>query len=62
MPVSTTHVITGSIMGVGTSQGVRAVRWGVARNILVAWVLTLPAAALIGALAWLVIRTIGLVA
>ena len=46
MPVSTTHVISSSIMGVGTSQGVRAVRWGVARNILVAWVLTLPAAAL----------------
>ena len=62
MPVSTTHVISSSIMGVGTSQGVRAVRWGVARNILVAWVLTLPAAALIGALAWLVIHTIGLVA
>ena len=62
MPVSTTHVISSSIMGVGTSQGFRAVRWGVARNILVAWVLTLPAAALIGALAWLVIHTIGLVA
>ena len=44
MPVSTTHVISSSIMGVGTSQGVGAVRWGVARNILVAWVLTLPAA------------------
>ena len=45
MPVSTTHVISSSIMGVGTSQGVRAVRWGVARSILVAWVLTIPAAA-----------------
>jgi len=62
MPVSTTHVISSSIMGVGTSQGVRAVRWGVARSILVAWVLTLPAAALLGAIAWLVIHTIGLVA
>ncbi len=62
MPVSTTHVISSSIMGVGTSQGIRAVRWGVARTILVAWVLTLPAAALFGALAWLVIHTIGFVA
>jgi PiT family inorganic phosphate transporter len=61
MPVSTTHVISSSIMGVGTSQGVRKVRWGVARNILVAWVLTIPAAMLIGALAWLVIDTLGLV-
>ncbi len=62
MPVSTTHVISSSIMGVGTSRGVRAVRWGVAGNILVAWVVTLPAAGILGALAWLVIHTLGLVA
>jgi PiT family inorganic phosphate transporter len=61
MPVSTTHVISSSIMGVGTSQGIRRVRWGVARNILVAWVLTIPAAMLIGAVAWLLIDTLGLV-
>lgn len=61
MPVSTTHVISSAIMGVGTSQGVRAVRWGVARNILVAWVLTLPAAGLIAAAAWIVIHTLDLV-
>ena len=42
MPVSTTQVISGAIMGVGSSQGVRHVRWGVARRILIAWVLTLP--------------------
>ena len=44
------------------AKGVRAVRWGVARNILVAWVVTLPAAGLVGAVAWLVIHTLGLVA
>jgi PiT family inorganic phosphate transporter len=61
MPVSTTHVISSAIMGVGTSQGIRAVRWGVARNILVAWVLTIPAAGIMGAVAWLLIQGIGLV-
>lgn len=61
MPVSTTHVISSAIMGVGTSQGLRAVRWGVARNIVVAWVLTLPASGLIAALAWLVLDITGLV-
>ena len=62
MPVSTTHVISSSIMGVGTSRGVRAVRWGVARSILVAWIVTLPAAGILGAVAWLIIHTLGLVA
>jgi len=56
MPVSTTHVISSAIMGVGTSKGTKGVRWGVARNILVAWVITLPAAGLIGALAWFLLR------
>src|SRR5512142_3593381 len=42
VPVSTTHVISGAIMGVGTSMNASAVRWGVAGNILVAWVLTIP--------------------
>ena len=55
MPVSTTHVISSAIMGVGTSKGSRGVRWGVARNILLAWVITFPAAGSIGALAWVVI-------
>lgn len=59
MPVSTTHVISSAIMGVGTSRGVRGVKWGVARRILGAWVLTLPAAALIGGLSWFVLHGMG---
>ena len=49
VPVSTTHTITGAIIGVGASRRLSAVRWNVASNIVVAWVVTLPAAALIGA-------------
>ena len=60
MPVSTTHVISSAIMGVGTSRGVRGVKWGVARRILGAWILTIPAAASIGALSWLVLHTVGM--
>ena len=60
MPVSTTHVISSAIMGVGTSKGVRGVHWGVARSILVAWVVTLPAAAMMGALAWLVLNALAI--
>jgi PiT family inorganic phosphate transporter len=48
-PISTTHVVTGSVMGAGAVRGVSAVKWGIAGNILVAWVLTLPAAALVAA-------------
>jgi inorganic phosphate transporter, PiT family len=50
IPVSTTHTITGAIIGVGAAKRVSAVRWGLAGNIVVAWVVTLPAAALISAL------------
>jgi PiT family inorganic phosphate transporter len=50
IPVSTTHTITGCIVGVGAARRASAVRWGVAGNIVVAWVITLPAAAAIGAL------------
>ena len=50
VPVSTTHTITGAIMGVGASRRLSAVRWGVARSIVVAWFVTMPAAALVGAL------------
>jgi PiT family inorganic phosphate transporter len=60
MPVSTTQVISGAIMGVGSSQGLRHVRWGVARRILIAWVLTLPAAGLLAAVAWIAMTAIGL--
>jgi inorganic phosphate transporter, PiT family len=49
IPVSTTHTITGSIVGVGAARKVAAVRWGVASNIVVAWVLTIPAAGLVSA-------------
>ena len=50
--MSTTHTITGAIVGVGSTQRVSAVRWGVAGNIVVAWVITMPAAALIAIAAW----------
>jgi PiT family inorganic phosphate transporter len=50
IPVSTTHTITGAIVGVGATRGTRAVRWGVAGRILWAWVLTIPAAAIVSAL------------
>jgi PiT family inorganic phosphate transporter len=60
MPVSTTHVISAAIMGVGSSRGIRAVRWGVARSILVAWVVTLPAAGLVAAGSWLILNALGL--
>jgi PiT family inorganic phosphate transporter len=51
-PVSTTHVISSSIMGVGATRRLSAVRWGVAGNIVVAWILTIPAAAAVAALVW----------
>jgi PiT family inorganic phosphate transporter len=49
IPVSTTHTITGAIVGVGAARKVSAVRWNVASNIVTAWVITLPASALIAA-------------
>ena len=52
VPVSTTHTITGAIVGVGAVRRTRAVRWGVAGNIVVAWVVTIPASALVAALAY----------
>jgi PiT family inorganic phosphate transporter len=60
MPVSTTHVISSAIIGVGSVRGVRGVRWGVARQILLAWIITIPAAAIVAALSWLVLHAIGL--
>ena len=56
IPVSTTHTITGAIVGVGATHGLSAVRWGVAGRIVWAWILTIPAAATIGALSILVLR------
>ncbi len=55
-PVSTTHIITSAIMGAGATKRVSAVRWGVARSILVAWVLTFPAAGLASGTVYLVLR------
>jgi PiT family inorganic phosphate transporter len=52
VPVSTTHTITGAIVGVGAAQRTRAVRWGVAGNIVIAWIITMPAAAAMAALAY----------
>jgi inorganic phosphate transporter, PiT family len=55
IPVSTTHTITGSIMGVGATQRLSAVRWGLAGRIVWAWVLTIPLSALLAALTWLLL-------
>lgn len=52
IPVSTTHTITGAIVGVGASQKASAVRWGVAGNIVWAWIFTIPASAFMAAIAW----------
>jgi PiT family inorganic phosphate transporter len=60
MPVSTTHVISSAIMGVGSARGTRGVRWGVARSILLAWVITIPASAAVAAGTWLILHTVGL--
>ncbi len=54
VPVSTTHTITGAIVGVGSAQKFNAVRWGVAGNIVWAWILTIPASAFIAAVSWYV--------
>jgi len=58
IPVSTTHIICSSIMGVGTTMGISTVKWGVARTIMWAWILTIPISALIGFAAFAVIRII----
>jgi len=55
MPVSTTHVISSAIMGVGSSDRLSAVRWGVAGNIVIAWILTIPASGLAAGLAFIVL-------
>jgi PiT family inorganic phosphate transporter len=52
IPVSTTHTITGAIVGVGATRGLSAVRWGVASQVVWAWILTIPASAVIAAVTW----------
>ena len=54
VPVSTTHTITGAIVGVGAARRTSAVRWGVARGIVVAWVITIPASAFVAAISYLI--------
>jgi inorganic phosphate transporter, PiT family len=56
IPVSTTHTITGAIVGVGATKGTRAVRWGVAGRIIWAWVITIPASALVAAILFALVR------
>ncbi len=58
IPVSTTHTITGAIVGVGVANRIRAVRWGLAGNIVWAWIVTIPAAALLSALSALILNAI----
>jgi inorganic phosphate transporter, PiT family len=58
IPVSTTHVICSSIMGVGSTMGASTVKWGVARSIVMAWILTIPVSALIGFVSFAVIRMV----
>ena len=58
LPVSTTHVISSSIMGVGATRRFSAVRWGVAGNIVMAWILTIPAAAAAAAVVWAILHPI----
>jgi len=50
IPVSTTHTITGAVIGAGTARRASAVRWGVAGNVITAWIITIPASAAVGAL------------
>lgn len=58
VPVSTTHTITGSIIGVGLAERVRSVRWGIAGKIVYAWILTLPATAVMGFVLYMVLRVL----
>ncbi len=60
IPVSTTHTITGSIMGTGMTKRLSAVRWGVAGNIVFAWIVTIPASALMGAVTFWVLHFFGM--
>ena len=58
IPVSTTHTITGSIVGIGTVQSVSAVRWGIAGDLVWAWILTIPCSAFMAAIAWAIARAV----
>jgi PiT family inorganic phosphate transporter len=58
IPVSTTHTITGAIIGVGSTRRLSAIRWGVAGKIIWAWVLTIPASALAAMIVWYIVETV----
>ena len=58
VPVSTTHAITGAIMGVGATRGYSAVKWGVVREILIAWILTIPAAAVVSGICFFIAQAL----
>ena len=60
LPVSTTHVITGSVMGSGAARRVSALRWGVGANIVVAWIVTIPASATVAWVSYAILHTAGL--
>jgi PiT family inorganic phosphate transporter len=55
IPVSTTHTITGCVIGAGAARRASAVRWGIAKDVMVAWIITIPASAVVGALFYLFI-------
>ena len=59
IPVSTTHTITGAIVGVGAMKRLSAVRWGVAGQVVWAWIITIPAAAAIAAASWYLLVFLG---
>ena len=56
LPVSTTHVVSGSIMGVGAAQRVKAVHWDVARQMLTAWIMTIPCSAILSGIVYLILH------
>jgi PiT family inorganic phosphate transporter len=60
IPVSTTHTITGSIIGVGVTKRISAVKWGVTGKLLVAWIITIPISAAMGALFYYICTLCGL--
>jgi PiT family inorganic phosphate transporter len=59
IPVSTTHTVTGAVVGVGAARRVSAVRWNIASNIVIAWIITLPAAAFMAALCYWLSKLFG---
>lgn len=58
IPVSTTHTVTGAIIGIGSLQSFSAVRWGVAKNIVIAWILTIPASGCVAAIVWKIVNSV----